>query len=125
MQNFDNLAKDIKNFSYIIDKDFLVWPQNSLLQPVNTELIEKWDLKSSLKIQRTFFNETLIRETKKLINVEYDEESIANYHMLINNLEEIYENCKKNKKIYYQDVLPAVKKVMEFYKKINKHSSNI
>ncbi|AAX17705.1 HD-GYP domain-containing protein [Borrelia turicatae] len=117
MQNFDNLAKDIKNFSYIIDKDFLVWPQNSLLQPVNTELIEKWDLKSSLKIQRTFFNETLIRETKKLINVEYDEESIANYHMLINNLEEIYENCKKNKKIYYQDVLPAVKKVMEFYKK--------
>ncbi|WP_330729998.1 HD-GYP domain-containing protein [Borrelia turicatae] len=117
MQNFDNLAKDIKNFSYIIDKDFLVWPQNSLLQPVNTELIEKWDLKSSLKIQRTFFNETLIRETKKLINVEYNEESIANYHMLINNLEEIYENCKKNKKIYYQDVLPAVKKVMEFYKK--------
>ncbi|AHE62700.1 HD-GYP domain-containing protein [Borrelia parkeri] len=117
MQNFDNLAKDIKNFSYIIDKDFLVWPQNSLLQPVNTELIEKWDLKGALKIQRTFFNETLIKETKKLINVEYDEKSIANYHILISNLEEIYEKCKKNKKIYYQDVLPVVKKVMEFYKK--------
>ncbi|BDU62949.1 hypothetical protein BOFE_04890 [Candidatus Borrelia fainii] len=117
MKNFDNLAKDLKNFSYIIDKNFLVWPQNSLLQPVNTELIEKWDLKGELKIQRTFFNETLIQETKKLINVEYDEESIANYHILISNLEEIYESCKKNKKIYYQDVLPVVKKVIEFYKK--------
>ncbi|WP_421622784.1 HD-GYP domain-containing protein [Borrelia sp. MN22-0132] len=117
MQNFDNLAKDIKDFSYIIDKNFLVWPQNSLLQPINTELIEKWNLKGELKIQRMFFNETLIRETKKLINVEYDEKSIANYHILISNLEEIYENCKKNKKIYYQDVLPAVKKVMEFYKR--------
>ncbi|AHH03355.1 hypothetical protein BHY_0404 [Borrelia nietonii YOR] len=125
MQSFDNLSKDIKNFSYTIDKDFLVWPKNSLLNPINTELIEKWGLKSALKLQRTFFDETLIRETKKLINIEYDEESIANYHILISNLEEVYETCKKNKKIYYQDVLPTIKKVMEFYKKINKHSSNI
>ncbi|AHH12393.1 Sensory transduction protein [Borrelia hermsii YBT] len=117
MQSFDNLSKDIKNFSYIIDKDFLVWPKNSLLKPINTELIEKWGLKNNLKPQRTFFDETLIRETKKLINIEYDEESIANYHILISNLEEVYETCKKNKKIYYQDVLPTVKKVMEFYKK--------
>ncbi|AHH10546.1 HD-GYP domain-containing protein [Borrelia coriaceae] len=117
MQNFDNLAKDIKNFSYVIDKNFLVWPQNSLLKPINTELIEKWDLKSEIKLQRAFFNESLITETRKLINVEYDEESIANYHILVSNLEEIYETCKRNKKIYYQDVLPTVKKVMEFYKK--------
>ncbi|AHH13872.1 HD-GYP domain-containing protein [Borrelia nietonii YOR] len=117
MQSFDNLSKDIKNFSYTIDKDFLVWPKNSLLNPINTELIEKWGLKSALKLQRTFFDETLIRETKKLINIEYDEESIANYHILISNLEEVYETCKKNKKIYYQDVLPTIKKVMEFYKK--------
>ncbi|AAX16883.1 HD-GYP domain-containing protein [Borrelia hermsii] len=117
MQSFDNLSKDIKNFSYIIDKDFLVWPKNSLLNPINTELIEKWGLKNALKLQRTFFDETLIRETKKLINIEYDEESIANYHILISNLEEVYETCKKNKKIYYQDVLPTIKKVMEFYKK--------
>ncbi|ASQ29165.1 hypothetical protein CDQ96_01820 [Borrelia miyamotoi] len=120
MQNFDNLEKDIKNFSYIIDKDFLVWPENSLLKPKNIELIEKWGLKKALKMQKTFFNESAMQEAKKLIDVEYDKESIANYHILISNLEEIYETCKKNKKIYYQDVLPTVKKVIEFYKKNQK-----
>ncbi|AHH05042.1 Cyclic di-GMP phosphodiesterase PdeB [Borrelia miyamotoi] len=120
MQNFDNLEKDIKNFSYIIDKDFLVWPENSLLKPKNIELIEKWGLKKALKMQKTFFNESAMQEAKKLINVEYDKESIASYHILISNLEEVYETCKKNKKIYYQDVLPTVKKVIEFYKKNQK-----
>ncbi|WP_024655436.1 HD-GYP domain-containing protein [Borrelia hispanica] len=119
MQSFDNLAKEIKNFSYVIEKDFLIWPKDSLLQPINTELIEKWGLKNAIQIERNFFNEALIRETKKYIkiNEEYDKESIANYHILISNLEEVYETCKKNKKIYYQDVIPIVKKVMEFYKK--------
>ncbi|AGT27362.1 HD-GYP domain-containing protein [Borrelia miyamotoi] len=120
MQNLDNLEKDIKNFSYIIDKDFLVWPENSLLKPKNIELIEKWGLKKALKMQKTFFNESAMQEAKKLIDVEYDKESIANYHILISNLEEVYETCKKNKKIYYQDVLPTVKKVIEFYKKNQK-----
>ncbi|QFP41958.1 HD-GYP domain-containing protein [Borrelia miyamotoi] len=120
MQNFDSLEKDIKNFSYIIDKDFLVWPKNSLLKPKNIELIEKWGLKKALKMQKTFFNESAMQEAKKLINVEYNKESIANYHILISNLEEVYETCKKNKKIYYQDVLPTVKKVIEFYKKNKK-----
>ncbi|BCR20979.1 HD-GYP domain-containing protein [Borrelia miyamotoi] len=120
MQNFDNLEKDIKNFSYVIDKNFLVWPENSLLKPKNLELIEKWGLKKALKMQKTFFNESAMQEAKKLINIEYDKESIANYHILISNLEEVYETCKKNKKIYYQDVLPTVKKVIEFYKKNQK-----
>ena len=30
-----------------------------------------------------------------LNNSEYDKESISNYHILVRNLEEIYETCKK------------------------------
>ncbi|BCR21806.1 HD-GYP domain-containing protein [Borrelia sp. HM] len=120
MQNFDNLAKDIKNFSYIIDEDFLVWPENSFLTSKNIELIEKWDLQKAIKMKKTFFNESAMQTTQQLIDIEYDAESLANYHILISNLEEVYETCKKHKKIYYQDVLPTVKKVIEFYKKNQK-----
>ncbi|QMU99157.1 HD domain-containing protein [Borrelia sp. A-FGy1] len=120
MQSLDELAKDIKVFSYIIDKDFLVWPENSLVKPKNIELIEKWGLRGELNIKMNFFNDSLVNKGNILNTSEYDKESISNYHILVSNLEEIYETCKKNKKIYYQDILPTAKKVIEFYKKNQK-----
>ncbi|UGQ17171.1 HD-GYP domain-containing protein [Borrelia sp. RT1S] len=116
----DGLAKDIKSFSYVIDKDFLVWPENSLVKPKNVELVERWGLKEELHTKNNFFDESLMNKVSILVHAECDRESISNYHMLISNLEEVYETCKKNKKIYYQDILPTAKKVIEFYKKNQK-----
>ncbi|AWG42756.1 HD-GYP domain-containing protein [Candidatus Borreliella tachyglossi] len=120
MQSLDNLAKDIKRFSYTIDKGFLVWPENSLVRPKNIELIEKWDLKDELNTEMNFFNDSLVDRGYKLANLDYNDEAISSYHILVSNLEEIYESCKRNKKIYYQDVLPTAKKVIDFYKKNQK-----
>ncbi|AYE36247.1 HD-GYP domain-containing protein [Borrelia turcica IST7] len=120
MQSLDELAKDVKVFSCMIEKDFLVWPKNSLVKPKHIELIEKWGLRGELYVKMNFFNESLMNKGNVLNNSEYDKESISNYHILISNLEEIYETCKKNKKIYYQDILPTAKKVIEFYKKNQK-----
>ncbi|WKC57932.1 HD-GYP domain-containing protein [Borrelia sp. P9F1] len=120
MGGLGNLAKDIKSFSYVIDKDFLVWPENSLVKPKNVELIEKWKLEEELHTKDCFFDESLMNKGSMSMHAECDKESISSYHVLVSNLEEVYETCKKNKKIYYQDVLPTAKKVIEFYKKNQK-----
>ncbi len=67
----------------------------------------------------------LVKKEYEEIHKKFNEEAISSYHVIISNLEEIYENCKRNKKIYYQDIMPTVKKVIEFYKKQKKFLSNI
>ncbi|UER67552.1 HD-GYP domain-containing protein [Borrelia sp. BU AG58] len=120
MGGLDRLAKGVRSFSYVVEKDFLVWPENSVLKPRNVELVEKWDLGEELHEKINFFDESLMNEGNMLAHPECDKESVSSYHMLVSNLEEVYETCKKNKKIYYQDVLPIAKKVIEFYKKNQK-----
>ncbi|WP_419261070.1 cyclic di-GMP phosphodiesterase PdeB [Borreliella afzelii] len=120
MQNFESIIKNIKNSSYLIDKEFLVWPENAFIGEKNIELIEKWKLKSYLKERTNFFSDDSVKREYEEIHKKFNEEAISSYHVIISNLEEIYENCKRNKKIYYQDIMPTVKKVIEFYKKQKK-----
>ncbi|MBB6031491.1 HD-GYP domain-containing protein (c-di-GMP phosphodiesterase class II) [Borreliella spielmanii] len=120
MQNFESIIKNIKNSSYLIDKEFLVWPENAFIGEKNFELIEKWNLKSYIKERTNFFSDDSVKREYEEIHKKFNEEAISSYHVIISNLEEIYENCKRNKKIYYQDIMPTVKKVMEFYKKQKK-----
>ncbi|ADQ29508.1 cyclic di-GMP phosphodiesterase PdeB [Borreliella burgdorferi] len=120
MQNSESIIKNIKNSSYLIDKEFLVWPENALIGDKNIELIEKWNLKSYIKERKNFFSDDSVKREYEEIHKKFNEEAISSYHVIISNLEEIYENCKRNKKIYYQDIMPTVKKVIEFYKKQKK-----
>ncbi len=120
MQNFESIIKNIKNSSYLIDKEFLVWPENAFIGDKNFELIEKWNLKSYIKERPNFFSDASVKREYEEIHKKFNEEAISSYHVIISNLEEIYENCKRNKKIYYQDIMPTVKKVIEFYKKQKK-----
>ncbi len=120
MQNSESIIKNIKNSSYLIDKEFLVWPENALIGDKNIELIEKWNLKSYIKERKNFFSDDSVKREYEEIHKKFNEEAISSYHVIISNLEEIYENCKRNKKIYYQDITPTVKKVIEFYKKQKK-----
>ncbi len=125
MQNFESIIKNIKNSSYLIDKEFLVWPENAFIGDKNFELIEKWNLKSYIKERPNFFSDDSVKKEYEEIHKKFNEEAISSYHVIISNLEEIYENCKRNKKIYYQDIMPTVKKVIEFYKNRKKFLSNI
>ncbi|MCD2399313.1 cyclic di-GMP phosphodiesterase PdeB [Borreliella burgdorferi] len=120
MQNSESIIKNIKNSSYLIDKEFLVWPENAFIGDKNIELIEKWNLKSYIKERKNFFSDDSVKKEYEEIHKKFNEEAISSYHVIISNLEEIYENCKRNKKIYYQDIMPTVKKVIEFYKKQKK-----
>lgn len=120
MQNFESIIKNIKNSSYLIDKEFLVWPENALIEEKNIELIEKWNLKPYIKERKNFFSDNSVKKEYEEIHKQFNEEAISSYHVIISNLEEIYENCKRNKKIHYQDIMPTVKKVIEFYKKQKK-----
>ncbi len=65
MQNSESIIKNIKNSSYLIDKEFLVWPENAFIGDKNIELIEKWNLKSYIKERKIFSVTILLKKNMK------------------------------------------------------------